>query len=99
MRRILEKRVHLLIASAASLMLACAAQAFELEMPNEDSQWIMAETANFTVVSNADGVITRRAAQSLEQLREVLVRQVQGVPAETPVPNSVYVFDFFTDVY
>lgn len=99
MRRILGCGPEIILATFASLILTCVSAAYELELPSEEYRWIKVETSNFTVFSNAEEKIARKAAVSLEQLWIVLARDFDGVPSVSPVPTYVFVFDFFTDTY
>ena len=81
------------------MMLSSVSAAYKLELPSDEVRWIKVETTNFTVFSNADEKIARKTAVSLEYLRTVLVRHLDGMPSVSPVPTYVFVFDYFSDAY
>jgi tetratricopeptide (TPR) repeat protein len=99
MRRLLDARCLLVLVILASLTLVGSLGAFELVLPSEEYRWIKVETANFSVFSNADEAIARPVAESFEQLWQVLVQHFDVLPVASPVPTSVFVFDFFTDAF
>lgn len=99
MRRILFFCFGVALISSMSMMPSTVSAAYKLELPSDDFGWIKVETTNFTVFSNADEMIARKTAVSLEYLRAVLVQQFDEIPSVSPVPTYVFVFDYFSDAY
>jgi len=99
MKRYFSRFCGATVVIALSLTVTSASSAFDLELPNEEDRWIKVETSNFTVFSNADVKIAKKNAQSLEQLWAVLARDFDRVPAVSPIPIDVFVFDFFSDAF
>lgn len=53
--------------------------------------WIRLETANFTLVSNADEPAVRKVGADLERLRDV-IGQLTSARLDSPVPTILYLF-------
>jgi len=99
MRRNLFFCFQVAVIPLAFVMLAGVSSAYKLDLPSGDDRWIKLETTNFIVVGNADEKTVRKTAVNLEYLWAILARQLDGVPPVSPVPTTVYVFDFFSDAY
>lgn len=99
MRRFLEIHSPVLLVTVAWLMLTPPAFADGLDLQTEFYPWIEVRTPNFTVFSNAGEEIARPIAETYEQLWALLVHDFEGLPAKSPTPTYIYVFDLFSDTF
>lgn len=63
-----------------------------LALPREQDRWVQAQTAHFTLFSNASESYTREVGSRLETFREVLARLHPGLRVDSPLPTFIYVF-------
>jgi len=82
-----------ILAVAVSMLPARPAGCSESRLPKKTDRWIEVRTANFTLFSNANEKMTKRAGANLEQLRAVLRTLFGGMEFSSPVPTHIFVFD------
>ncbi len=71
---------------------AAAQQEEVVRLPLRQEKWLRAQTANFTIYSNAPEKIALLVGANLERLRKTLALLTNVAAVNTPVPTSIFLF-------